>query len=282
MVVDVPRPLHNLPIIRSGDVEEARSWFARAFTAPLIVPAPGADVFDATINGRQFQNMGLFYVTFGAAIKFEFQPVGLFCQLFPIGGSGEITFGRSSFGLSGNAGAVSPPNVPISAKLSPEYEHLVLRVNAEALTEKLVAMTGVAISEPLRLEALQSAKHPAARMLRQYIPLLVKTLSRTTPPLPDWWIAQTEQLVMTLFLCGHRHNYSHLLEQQPPDAAPPQIRRAEDYMEANAQRTVSLEELADITGVSAFSLFSSFKKYRGYSPSNFLSQVRSKRGREPQ
>jgi AraC-binding-like domain len=279
MIVDLPRPLHNLPVVRSRDVEEARSWFARAHTAPLIVPARRADAFDATINGRQFQNMGLFYVTFGAAIELKFQPADLFCQLFPISGRGEITFGRSSFGLTGSTGAVSPPNVPVSAHLSADYEHLVLRVNARALTEKLVAMTGVALSEPLRMEAQQSAKHPAAQMLQHYLPLFADTLNRSTPPFPDWWTAQTEQLLMTLFLCAHRHNYSHLLEQQQSDAAPLQIRRAEEYIEANARRAITLEELADITGVSAFSLFSSFRKYRGYSPSDFLSQVRSRRGR---
>jgi hypothetical protein len=273
------RPLHNLPLVRSRDVEEARSWFARACTAPLIVPARGAGAFDATVNGRQIQNMGLFYVTFGDAIELQLQPDGLFCLLFPIGGRGEITFGRSSFGLTGSAGTVSPPNVPIRASLSADYEHLVLRINAQALTEKLAAMTGVIISEPLRMEAQQSATHSAARMLQHYLPLFADTLNRSAPPFPDWWLAQTEQLVMTQFLCGHRHNYSHLLDQQPADAAPLQIRQAEEYIEANALRAISLEELADITGVSAFSLFSSFKKYRGYSPSDFLSQVRSRRGR---
>ena len=154
------------------------------------------------------------------------------------------------------------------SNISADYEHLVLRIDARALTEKLAAMTGATISQPLLMEAQQSVKHPAAQMLQQYIPLLVESLSRATPP-PDWWIAQTEQLVMTLFLCGHRHNYSHLLEQQPRDAAPLQIRRAEEYIETHAQRTVTLEELAEITGVSAFSLFSTFKKYRGYSLSDF-------------
>jgi transcriptional regulator GlxA family with amidase domain len=83
--------------------------------------------------------------------------------------------------------------------------------------------------------------------------------------------------VMTLFLCGHRHNYSHLLERQPPDASAQQ-RQAEAYIEANAQRTVTLEELAEVTGVSAFSLFSSFKKSRGYSPMTFAARLRAPRG----
>ncbi len=279
MVVDIPRPLHNFPLIHSRDVEETRSCVARIYTKPILVPAHGAEGFDSTINGCQFRNVGLFYLTYGVAVELEFPPASLFCQLLPIGGRGETTCGRSSFGLTPGAGPVLPPGVPHKSNISADYEHLVLRINARALADKLAAMTGVTLSEPLRMDAQQSGTHPAAQMLQQYIPLFVETLSQATPPLPDWWIAQTEQLVMTLFLCGHRHNYSHLLEQQHADAAPLQIRQAEEYIEANAQRTVTLEELAEITGVSAFGLFSSFKKYRGYSPSDFLSQVRSRRGR---
>jgi transcriptional regulator GlxA family with amidase domain len=114
-------------------------------------------------------------------------------------------------------------------------------------------------------------------MLRRYLPLLLSTLDQATPPFPDWWITQTEQFVITLVLCGHRHNYSHLLEQDMPDAGWRAVRRAEEYIEANAQRAITLEELAQATGVSTLTLFRSFKKYRGYSPTEFLSRLRAGR-----
>lgn len=123
----------------------------------------------------------------------------------------------------------------------------------------------------------QDRNHPAAQMLQQYVPLLVDTLSNAAPPFPDAWITQTEQLLMTLTLCGHRHNYSHLLERDVPDAAPWEVRKAEQYLEANAHRTVSLDELAEVTGTSALGLFSAFKKHRGYSPMTLLSRIRARR-----
>jgi len=83
---------------------------------------------------------------------------------------------------------------------------------------------------------------------------------------------------MTLFLSGHRHNYSHLLEREAADAAPWQVRRAEEYIVENAHRAISLEELAEVAGVSAFSLFAAFKKHRGYSPREFVARIRAKHG----
>ena len=114
-------------------------------------------------------------------------------------------------------------------------------------------------------------------MLQQYLPVLINTLSQAQSPFPDWWIEQTEQFLMTMFLCGNRHNYSHLLEEaEALDAVPQEVRRAEEYIEANAQRAITLEELAEVAEVSAFSLFSAFRKHRGCSPLEFVRQVRCK------
>jgi len=242
-----------------------------------LEPRERVESFNATVNACQLQNTGLCYGTYGIALEFDFPPAEYFCQLLPIRGKGEIVFGRTAVGLDEHAGGVTSAGVPHKLNISADYEHLVLRISAQALTEKLVALTGATIREPLRMNVPQNPKHPAAQMLQQYLPLLVSTLSGGMPPFPTWWIAQTEQLLMTLFLCGHRHNYSHLLERDVPNAALWQVRQAEEYIETNAPRAVSSEELVQVTGVSYFSLFSAFRKLRGYSPLEFVARVRSKR-----
>jgi hypothetical protein len=198
-------------------------------------------------------------------------------QLLPIRGAAEIVCGRTSSVLTRGIGAVVSSSAPYTMNYGPDYAHLVLRIDARALTEKLSALTGVPIGEPLRMSPQQDFRHPAAQILQRYLPLLVDTLNEGQAPFPDWWIAQTEQFLMTLFLCGHRHNYSHLLEgMEVQDAAPREVRQAENYIEANWQQAITLERLAEITEVSAFSLFSSFRKHRGYSPLEFAARLRSR------
>lgn len=272
------KPLDNFPLIRSCDVEEVRSTLALIYTKPTFQPQRHVEDFNAIINACQLHNTGFCYGGYGITAEFDFPPTGFFCQLFPIRGKGEVIIGGTSIALTANAGAAISSDTPHKTKISADYEHLVLRIDARALTQKLAALTGATITEPLRMDSVQNPRHPAAQMLQQYIPLLVGTLSGATPPFPNWWIAQTEQLLMTLFLCGHRHNYSHLLDQDVPDAAPRQVRQAEEYIEANAHRAVSLEELAQLTGVSSFSLLSAFRRFRGHSPMEFVAQVRWRRG----
>lgn len=277
--MDPRRPLDNFPLLRSRRVEEVSSGLARVYDKRVLVPAPHPEGFNAIVNACELRDIGILYSTFGAAMGFAFPPIDYFCQLFPIRGRGETTSGQTSTGLIRGGGAVTSADRPHRTTISADYEHLVLRIGAKALTEKLVALTGAPINEPLRMDPQQNFQHPAAKMLQHYLPLLVKTLSDATPPFPDWWIAQTEQLLITLFLCGHRHNYSHVLERDTPGAALGQVKRVEDYIVANIECPITLEDLTRVADASVLSLFAAFKKYRGYSPLEFIAMRRSRRGK---
>ncbi len=270
-------PLQNFSLVRSRNVEEVRDALARVYARPFLAPRDGAENFSAIINVCGLKDVALGFGAFGA-VQFEFPATDFFLQILPIRGSGELLHSSGPVALASGAGAIVSADSPFSATFSSDYEHLVLRIKAQALTSKLQALTGKTITEPPLMDVSDTYGSPTAQMLRGYVPLLVKTLTGASPPFPDWWVVHTEQLLMTLFLCGYRHNYSHLLEAETRFVAPPQVRRAEEYIEANQQRTVTLEEIAEISGVSVLSLFRSFKKHRGYSPLQFLARVRARRG----
>ena len=70
---------------------------------------------------------------------------------------------------------------------------------------------------------------------------------------------------------------SALIATQPCDAdddAPGYLRRAEAHIRAHGGRTVSLDELAVITGMSERALQDAFRRYRGCSPSAFSRDIR--------
>ena len=203
---------------------------------------------------------------------------GFVSLLLPIRGKAAIACGGTVIELTPGTSAVLSSDMGQRALFSADCALFAVRMDSRALTERLAAMTGAVVDQPLRIEPQESSRHPSAQALQQYLPMLVDTLDEAKPPFPEWWIAQTEQFLMTTLLCGYRHNYSHLLDQDLPDAALQQVRRAEEYIEANAERAITLEELARVTGVSAFSLFRAFKRRRGYSPTEFLSKARSRRG----
>ena len=272
------RPLDNFPIIRTRKIEEMQNALAQIYAKPNLKLARPTKALNASINECRLQDVWLSYGSYGAAVSVEFPAVDYFLQLLPVRGKGEIINRKTLVQLTRDTSATISPDSGYNANYDASYECLVLKIDAQALTRKLAAMTGATINEPLQMHPQIDLKRPAAHILLEYLPLLADTLSAANPPFPDWWISQTEQFLMVMFLFGNQHNYSHLLEQEAPDAAPWQVRRAEEYIEANWQQPITLEDLARVAGVSAFSLFRSFRKTHGCSPLEFVSRVRSRHG----
>jgi AraC-binding-like domain/Bacterial regulatory helix-turn-helix proteins, AraC family len=214
-------------------------------------------------------------------VHLDFPETAYFLELVPLRGHGELSIGNTTLNLAPGSGVIVSPNISWQLRCTADYEHLALKIDAHALTAKLAAMTGTPVDRELQIEAQQDPPLPQAKIMTRYIRSLVDTLSTAEPttPLPAWWAAQTEQLLMTMVLCCSRHNYSHLLDEDPPEAALAEVRRAEDYIAANWQRPITLEDLAAVSGVSAFSLYRSFRLRRGCSPLQFLAQIRAREAR---
>jgi len=78
-------------------------------------------------------------------------------------------------------------------------------------------------------------------------------------------------------LCNGDHNLRHLLDGSAPNAAPRQVRRVEEYIEANWPKPFRIEDMAAIAGSSIRSIYRAFRNFRGYSPMEFVKQKRPAR-----
>jgi len=269
------KPLDNFPLERTRNPEKVRAALARVYAEPRLQLSGGARALNARMNELRLLKITLAYSRYGGDVCLNFPAVDCFLQVRLLSGHAEITRKRQSASLTVPAeSATVSPDAGYRANYSADYEGLIFKVKAQALTNKLAALTGATINAPLQL-SLRPNRTQSARIWHQYLPRLTAMLNDAVEPLPAWWVAQTEQLLMVMFLCAHQHAYSHLLEQDAPDSAPWQVRKAEDYIEANWRHAITLEDLAEVTGVSAFSLFRSFKKTRGYSPLDFAAKLRS-------
>jgi AraC-like DNA-binding protein len=88
--------------------------------------------------------------------------------------------------------------------------------------------------------------------------------------------SQYEQLLMLSLLVSTDRSYPDTCKDKPSTRS---VRLVEEYIEANIDQPVRLEDLAAVTGRSVRTIQQSFKKYRGYSPSGFLRECRLRKAR---
>jgi len=269
------RPLDRFLLVNTSSIEEARDTLTRTYLTPKFKVVGRPNAFHAFFNLCELQHTKISYGSYAAAVSMRLPERSFATQVFLLAGKTEAVVGRRSETFNSDRALVISPNESIGVTHNSDYERLALSMNSKSLMDALSAITGKSCSKQLKFHPVQDHALPAARALRNHFLFLVETLTASAAPLPKLVLDEYEQTLMVMFLHANRHNYSHLLERTPPDSAVWQVRRAEDFIEANWQRAIRLEDLAENTGVSAFSLFRTFEAYRGYSPFAFLSQVRT-------
>jgi transcriptional regulator GlxA family with amidase domain len=148
-----------------------------------------------------------------------------------------------------------------------------MSVRPAALMGKLTAIVGDLRLGPLHFHPAINASAPQSKRLQRLL-RFIATEAELPPPMPPIMQTELQQAMMTSLLLATANNYSRLLHGAPAAAAPWQVRRAEQFIEANWDQPITIEALTAPTNVSARSLFSAFKSGRGYSPMDFVKRVR--------
>jgi AraC-like DNA-binding protein len=273
-------PLARFPLVRTTSAEETRAALSCTYAKPSMEFIDREQKLQTVVNLCQLVDVGLVYASCAASLRFEYPETDLASQIFSIDGRCEVMTGGASVAIRPDCGVVTSPGESLQHTSSAEYRRLVLTIKCRALARTLSTLAGQPCGRPLRFNPKQNYALPAAKALREHFFFLVGVLNNSTAPMPSLVLAEFEQVLTVMFLCANHHNFSHLLEQAPPFVAPWQVDRAEAYIEANWKGPIALEDLADVSGVSAFSLWRSFKKGRELSPMEFASRVRLRHARD--
>lgn len=267
--------LGAFPLVKTSDLDELRSTLAILFQDSKFDIGSDRKPISSYINYCPLQHTAVMYGTYGAGIDASFGEMQFYVQGVTLRGTGELSINRKT--TSANVGGLLSPHSRQRLRFDPDFQHLALKIEKDALTRKLGAIIGISPSKPIIFEINPKFDHPAAKRLRRVIKFLTGELSSKPTDMPAIALAETEQALMTWFLIGNRHNYSHLLDERPRSIAPWQVRRVEEHIEACWDQPITIEELAALAETSARSIFHAFKQGRGYSPMIFLRQVRLQR-----
>jgi AraC-like DNA-binding protein len=271
--------LRKYAIEGSSGGEALSAMLTKQFPDHLIELGPGSKELRAQIGLCPLNGIQLFYGRYESPFRVEVSNAGYFMQGFPVRGSAETVNNGVAMTSSPSKGALVEPGA-VAFSPAPKFEHLVTLIDSEALLKALTALAGTAAVRQVKLDRSNFVARPEARLSRGLVKLLVEELDAEDSSPSPVVIAELEQAIVVAFLCGNSHNYSSLLDGLPHGAAPWQLRRVEEYIEANWDQPISIEALAVVANASARSIFHSFREHRRYSPMSFVKQVRLRHARE--
>jgi AraC-like DNA-binding protein len=123
-------------------------------------------------------------------------------------------------------------------------------------------------------------RHGPGATIRNMLAFLFVELGRADSLLANEVARRTfEDNLALCLLLGLPHSHTARLQQQKGSAAPRQVRRAEEFMRANAETPLTIAEIAQAAGCSVRALQMAFDRFRGMTPMAALRRIRLEEAR---
>jgi AraC-like DNA-binding protein len=172
-------------------------------------------------------------------------------------------------------GAVYSDAPGFRAETSDGNRRLMLTLPAGLLGQKLETLLEGQPVGSVAFEPVFDTARGAGAMIRRMLDTLFAELSRSDSLLENEIATRSFEEHLTLcLLLGLPHNYSARLLQHHAAAAPANVRRAENFMHANADAPLTIMQIADAAECSVRALQMAFRRFRGTTPMSALRRIR--------
>jgi AraC-like DNA-binding protein len=273
-------PLGKYPVVYTRLPEEAREALGRVADVRAFDLPQGPHGFLAQLNYFSFHGIDLAFTSTAAEVAMSFGGRPQVRQQIGLAGMALSVTGGKTIEVTGERSCIIAPEADVAIRSGAGHPEVLLRMDYDSIVSKLERLIGSPLKGRLVFDPEADARDGHQEQLRRVILFLIADLDAADARASSLVLSEFEQLVLVTFLLGSRHNYSELLRSDPRAAAPWQVRLAEEYIAANWNKPVSIEQLSAAIRVSTRSLFRTFRQTRGYSPMGFVKQVRLKHARD--
>ncbi|MFO1056564.1 MAG: AraC family transcriptional regulator [Dongiaceae bacterium] len=266
-------PLQKFQVFDTRDPDELAAGLGRFFGRVRLDLRGRNAKFHGRLRYLALGDVGIIHGQYDTGLHARFPDFSAFAgSPAPLRGAGAHNIGGRDVTVSKDCGTIVSPG-DVTLHYGPRFAHLSMSVRPAALMGKLVAAVGDLRLGPLQFDPGLNGRDPEAKRLERLLQFVATEVEQSWP-MPPIMQSELQGALMTALLLASSSNYSGLLRGEPVAAAPWQVRRAEQFIEANWDKPITIEALTAATHVSARSLFSSFKAGRGYSPMEFVKRVR--------
>ena len=265
-------PLDGHPAFRASQVDALEAAIESHLAARLVKLPPDSRMIAAKANRFDLPHSSLWFCAYGMPVALRFpEPDHVRVQLHHAG-LGATWIGDTLVPVTPNQACISTEAAEFD--FAADFEQLVWRIPKDFLIQKLAGLTGTPIVTGLAFDHALDLTQPQATMLMRVLGCVLHATESVGGEHAQIVLAELEQALVSAFLAAATHRYRGQLDRPAPSAAPWQVKRAENYIEANWDKPVTIERLTEVTGASTRSIFRAFQQSRGYTPLEFAKRIR--------
>lgn len=265
-------PLASRGILRATDRDDLAESLWSKYGARLTGAGDGASPFFALANRVQVGGVHLHYCRYDAPVEIQFSDMPGVRQMLCLSSRGRLSVAGRQVEIDADATTIVPHGSSFLAAYGAGYRHIVTQFDEDALRQKAEAIVGYSRRGPLILPTLETLSTAPRVRSREITGALARILAAETDI--DWPLVEMGQALASAFLFENVAGFATSLAEEPRSASTSTVKVLEDYIQANWNRALTVEEIAAACGVSVRSVFARFKQHRGMAPLTYLRELR--------
>jgi AraC-like DNA-binding protein len=270
-------PLSRFKSVDTCSPDEAREAIGRIFCPHFLNPTDRRPLdFHAVHHSSRQHGYSVNYVSYGSTVEIDPGELSRFFLIqIPVSGGAAVRCGTSLAETSaGLRGSILSPTLPTRMTWNAGCEKIIVLVEREAIEAQFSSLTHceakVEFSTGIDLTGV------VGRSMTRHVNLILAAAEEESQTPEAYQVLLREGLTM-LLLTGFEHSGSHLLNQPVSAPAPSAVRRAEAYIDENAEHPLTMGEIANAAGTCLRSLQDAYKRTRGMTLSQAIQNARLER-----
>lgn len=252
-------------------MDEARAFYAERYMPIVLEDRGGREAFHWRVSQRTFGPIGVLKSEIASSVRAIAQPVdGYYCVNRAVSGGVELTHAGGVVNVgAGSEGMVTSPSVPARVDFKAGHAGIQVSIPRTLFESEAEALVGRPLTRPLvfspRLDG--AIADPVMRMLDFIIAEAPREASALVAARVGERLAQA--LILTL-LRFQQHDQVDLMATDGGVAPSRSVKRAQEFMTARSNGTITSADLFAATGVGMRALQRGFRRHHGTTPSAFL------------
>lgn len=271
-------PISSQPLLRVTDRDALGESLWTAYQAELRGGAPSEAPFFALANRVQIGDVTLHYCRYDAPVEIRFSSMSGVRQFLCLSGQGRVSSRGRQVEIDPATTAIVPTGSSFDVAYGEGYQHIVSQFDEVALRRKAEALVGHAPPQSLTFPAMQALPVGPRGRSREIVQSLGRILSATSGRV-DLSVQEMGQALASAFLIENLTGFTERLAADPKASSVASVKVLEDYIQANWNRLLTVEEIAAACGVSVRSVFARFKQQRGTAPLTYARDLRLEHAR---
>lgn len=269
--------LPKLFAIESRDGDELSEYFSKHVSKVAISPTAKSKAVAIAATAVPLDQVIAFQadISVGAFFRQGEDADSFFLFLPTDSGQAVTRLGTKEFLCDSSTGLLARLNENDTVNCSDQWRHVSLKIPIDQLTRNLAELLDRPIANALEFAPEIDLKSAPVKSLMSMIQLALTPIDGeaafATSPIAA---AQFSESLSLLLLENFQHTYSDLLSPRIHMLRPKHVKRAIEYMRANAEQHLTLQEIAMAAGVSVRALHYGFKRFLGEPPFEHLRQIR--------